>query len=103
MWRRGPSTGPRYLMTADPRFQRNERIRFELPAAAGASPATARMVDRLGKPMQVPVQVSERVEPAGEFRWIVVDATLAPLAAGDYGIEVSLGDRRQLGTFRIVP
>jgi VWFA-related protein len=103
MWRRGPSTGPRYLMTADPRFQRNERVRFELPTPVAASPATARMVDRLGRPMQVPVQVSERIEPAGEFRWIVVDVTLAPLAAGDYAIEVSLGDRRQLGTFRIVP
>lgn len=102
MWRRGPSTGPRHLMTADPRFQRNERIRFELPTTA-AGPADARMVDRLGKPMQVPVQVSDRVEPGGEFRWIVVDATLAPLAAGDYAIEVSLGDRTQLGTFRIVP
>ena len=102
MWRRGPSTGPRYLMTADPRFQRNERIRFELPTTA-AGPAYARMVDRLGKPMQVPVQVSDRAEPAGGFRWIVVDATLAPLAAGDYAIEVSLGGRTQLGTFRIVP
>jgi len=102
MWRRGPSTGPRYLMTADPRFQRNERIRFELPTTT-AGPATARMMDRLGNPMQVPVQVSDRVEPAEGFRWIVVDATLAPLAAGDYAIEVSLGGITQLGTFRIVP
>jgi VWFA-related protein len=102
MLRRGPSTGPRYLMTADPRFQRNERIRFELPTTA-AGLATARMVDRLGNPMQVPVQVSDRIEPAEDFRWIVVDATLAPLAAGDYAIEVSVGERTQLGMFRIVP
>ena len=30
MWRRGPSTGPRYAMTADPRFTRHERVRFEM-------------------------------------------------------------------------
>jgi hypothetical protein len=53
--------------------------------------------------MQVPVQVSERPDPSGAFRWIVVDATLAPLAAGDYGIEVVLGDARQLGAFKVVP
>jgi len=102
MWRRGPSTGPRHLVTADPRFQRSERIRLEL-AASGAGTATAQMLDRLGKPMQVPVQVSERVDASGAFRWIVVDAILAPLAAGDYAIEVTLEEGRQVGTFRLVP
>ena len=34
MWRRGPSTGLKHLVTADPRFQRNERVRFEMATAA---------------------------------------------------------------------
>jgi hypothetical protein len=102
MWRRGPSTGPRHLVTADPRFQRSDRIRFEVPTALGGA-ATARMVDRNGNPMQIPVQVSERPEPSGSFRWIVVDAVLAPLAAGDYGIEVALGGAKQLSSFKVVP
>jgi VWFA-related protein len=102
MWRRGPSTGPRHRVTADPRFQRSDRVRFEF-ATGTAGAATARMLDRTGKPMQVPVQVSERVDESGSFRWIVVDATLAPLAMGDYAIEVTLGGARQVGAFRVVP
>jgi hypothetical protein len=102
MLRRGPSTGPRHLVTADPRFTRSDRIRFEIPTSVQGM-ATARMLDRLGKPMQVPVQVSERADESGAFRWIVADAALAPLAAGDYGIEVALGDAKQVGGFKVVP
>jgi VWFA-related protein len=102
MWRRGLSTGPRHRVTADPRFQRSDRVRFEF-ATGAAGTATARMLDRTGKPMQVPVQVTERPDESGAFRWIVADATLAPLAMGDYAIEVTLGDARQVGVFRVVP
>jgi hypothetical protein len=102
MWRRGPSTGLRHLMTADPRFQRTERIRLELPTR-GAAPAVARMLDRAGKPIQLPVQVSERQDPGGSFKWLVVDAVLAPLAPGDYAIEVTLEDAKQVTGFRVVP
>ena len=38
LWRRGPSTGPQYVITADPRFQRSDRIRVEIPTNA---PGTA--------------------------------------------------------------
>jgi hypothetical protein len=104
LWRRGPSTGPRYLRTADPRFQRNDRIRLELPAPLTRdAPATARMLDRTGSPLAIPLQVTERQEPAGEMTWIVVDAALAPLAAGDYAIEVSQGASKQVTAFRVVP
>ena len=99
--RRGPSTGTRYLRTADPRFQRSERIRLELPALGGGA-ATARMLDRAGKLLQVPVQITERADPSG-FRWLVADANLAPLAPGDYGIEVAVGDAKQITGFRVVP
>ena len=102
MWRRGPSTGLKHLVTADPRFQRSERVRFELATAANGT-ATARMLDRVGNPLKVPVQVSERPEPSGQFRWIVADATLAPLAAGDYGIEVTLGTAKHVAAFKVVP
>ena len=102
MWRRGPSTGPRYAMTADPRFTRSERVRFEM-ATTTTGAAAARMLDRTGKPMQIPVQVTERADPSGAFRWIIADATLAPLAAGDYAIEVTLADGRQTAGFKVVP
>lgn len=102
LWRRGPSTGRRYVVTADQRFQRNERIRVEIPTGA-AGAASARMLDRRRRPMQVPVEVTERPDASGEFRWIVADAALAPLAAGEYAIEVTSGDHSQIAAFRVVP
>jgi hypothetical protein len=102
LWRRGVTTGPRFAATADPRFRRGDRIRLELPTTGDGS-ASARMLDRLGRPMQVPVQVSSRQDPSGRFRWIVAETPLAPLAPGDYAIEVTLGDARQVGAFRVVP
>ena len=102
LWRRGPTTGMQHLRTADARFQRSDRIRLELPAAAQGTP-TGRMLDRLGNPMFVPVQMSVKADPSGEFRWVVADATLAPLTNGDYAIEVVLGDAKQVTGFRIIP
>jgi VWFA-related protein len=100
--RRGPSTALQYARTADLRFQRNERIRLELPASSEGV-ASARLLDRGGKPLQVPAQVTERSDAGAALRWLVVDATLAPLAPGDYAIEVALGGQKQVTGFRIVP
>jgi len=102
IWRRGPSTGPQYLRTADLRFQRSDRLRLEL-ATTATSPVTARMLDRNGKPLSVPVQVSERPDPSTTFRWIVIDASLSPLAPGDYAVEVTQGGAKQITGFKLVP
>ena len=102
LWRRGPSTGLRYLMTADPRFMRTERIRLELPTRSTTA-ATGRVLDRSSKPMPVPVQVSERIDTGADFRWIVAELTLAPLAAGDYAIEITAEGARRVTAFRVVP
>ena len=101
LWRRGPSTGPQYVRTADPRFQRSDRMRLEF--ASETSAATARLLDRVGKAIQVPVQISERVDAAEGVRWIVADITLAPLAPGDYAVEITAGGDSQVTGFRIVP
>lgn len=100
LWRRGMSTGPLFVRTADPRFQRSDRLRLEL--ATDASGATARLLDRAGKPLQIPLLLSERADAEGA-RWIVADVTLAPLAAGDYAIDVSVGGESQITAFRIIP
>jgi VWFA-related protein len=102
LWRRGLTTGPQHLRTADPRFTRSDRIRLEL-AAAGSEPATARLLDRAGNAIQVPLQVSHRPDASGAFSWIVVDGTLSPLAPGDFAIEVTQGAAQQVTGFRIVP
>ena len=59
------------------------------PTAAGEPAAT--LLDRTGQPMAVPLQVSARDE-AG-VRWIVVETALAPLAPGDYAVEVKRATR----------
>jgi hypothetical protein len=100
-WRRGPSTGPRYVTTAEPRFQRSERLRVEFAVAADGPPE-ARLLDRLGHPLQVPVQVGTRTDAEG-VRWVVADATLAPLAAGEYAIDVRIAGATGRAGFRVVP
>jgi len=102
IWRRGPSTGPQFVVTADPRFQHSDRIRVEIPTSASGTPA-ARMLDRFGKANQVPVVVTERPEPSTQFRWIVAEAVLAPLAPGDYSIETTVGNAKQVTAFQLVP
>ena len=102
MLRRGPSTGPRYVATADPRFQKSDRLRLEMPTRLDAN-ATARLLDRTGRPLQVPVTTSDRLDEAGGFRWVIADATLAPLAPGEYAVEVSVGDVKRVTAFRMVP
>jgi VWFA-related protein len=102
VWRRGPSTGPRHLQTADSRFSRSERIRLELATTVPGT-AAARLLDRAGQPLQVPVQVSARPDDSGQFRWIVADAVLSPLAPGQYAIEVSLGTLKQTFEMTLVP
>jgi VWFA-related protein len=102
MWRRGLSTGPRYLRTADPRFMRSDRLKLEL-ATTAPTEAKARILDRNRNELSVPAQVSERPDPSGAFRWVVVDATLAPFAAGDYAVEVTQGNEKRVTEFKVVP
>ena len=100
--RRGPSTGPQYQRTADPRFQRRERLRLELATTVTES-AAARVLDRTGSAISLPVEITERQDPSMAFTWIVIDLALAPLAAADYAVEVTQAESKQLTAFRVVP
>ena len=102
MLRRGLTTGPRYVATADPRFQRSDRLRLEIPTMLEGT-ATARLLDRTGKPLPVPVTMTDRPDESGTFHWVIADATLAPLAPGDYAVEVTVGTATRQTSFRIVP
>jgi hypothetical protein len=89
IFRRGPSTANRMLPSADAQFTRAERIRLELPVAPSTGPGAARMLDRAGNPLGVPVRVGEKIDSETGQRWITADVILAPLAAGEYAIEQS--------------
>jgi len=106
--RRGPSSGNKEVVTADLRYRRSDRIRVEVP---GVSPtATARLLDRRGKPLAVPLTTATRNDADGT-RWLTAEVALAPLAAADYVIEFTgeagraggAGGKRTLVAFRVVP
>ena len=90
--RRGPSTANKDVPTADLRFRRSEQIRVEIPIAV-AGPVTARLLDRTGKPLAVPVTAAVRDDADGS-RWPTAQLALAPLAPGDYVIELTVGSSR---------
>lgn len=100
--RRGPLPRDSYMPTTDPRFTRHERLRLEL-RTSGDAPVTAQLLDRMGRPLRVPAQVSERPDPSGGPRWIVVDVNLTPLAQADYVIEIAQGDAIRTTAFKVVP
>jgi hypothetical protein len=87
--RRGPSTGLAYMPTADPRFRRTERLRIEVPVASDTLTGTGRLLTREGQPLQVVVNVTTRSDDKSKHA-MVGEAVLAPLAAGEYVLELSL-------------
>ena len=105
--RRGPSTGLQYAPTADARFRRTERLRVEVPRVSGDGTVSARVLGRDGQPTALTVTLSERVDPTLQLRLIVADVPLAPLAQGEYGLEVTLeaDGKKETATyaFRLVP
>jgi VWFA-related protein len=105
--RRGPTTGLAYVQTADARFRRTERIRFEVPRSPADGAASARLLGRDGQPLNLNVVVSERTDDASKQRLAVADLTLAPLAQGEYVLELAVtqGERKESAAFafRIVP
>jgi len=98
--RRGPSTGNKEMPTADLRFRRSERLRVEVPSMAEAT--GARLLDRTGKPLPVPVSAATRTDADG-MRWATGELVLAPLAPADYIVELSGSNTRTLAAFRVVP
>jgi len=100
-FRRGQTTGNQTVVTADRRFRRNEQLRMEMPLP-GSGTVTARLLDRTGKALAVPVNVSARDDSDGT-RWQTMQLALAPLAPSDYIIEVINGTNRTMIGFRVVP
>ena len=100
--RRGPLVRDSYRHTADPRFRRTERLRLEYATDVDGIP-TARVLDRMGQPLPVPVQVEMRNADDGAIRWAVADLALTGLAPGDYAVSMSQGETTQITAFRVVP
>jgi hypothetical protein len=93
-------TGTRELPTADLRFRRNEQVRVEIPTAS-SDPPTARLLDRNGQVLAVPVTAAVRDDADGS-RWHTAQLGLAPLAPADYVIELTAGSKKTITAFRVV-
>jgi hypothetical protein len=103
--RSGPFTGAAFEATADPRFRKAERVRADVPLARAPDAVAARVLDRYGRPLRVPATARLRVEEGVSIA--SAEAALAPMAPGDYLIEVTArfgaSEAKVLAAFRIVP
>jgi len=100
------NAGPRAPIgpVADYKFFRTERLHVQWALAKPLDDRTARLLNRRGDPLAVPVTLTERTD--GDRLVLAADLTLAPLADGDYVIEVTAsagGEKLQkLLAFRVV-
>jgi VWFA-related protein len=106
-WRRGPGTGPGFVPTANARFRRVERLRLDVPLVAEGTTVTGTVLNRNGQAMTLPVTVSERLDESPPRRSAVAEVALAPLAQGEYVVELTATGGGRTDTvvygFRIVP
>ena len=61
------------------------------------------MLTREGQPLALQVAISERTDERSGARYLVGDVTLAPLAQGDYVLELQVGQASATYGFRIIP
>jgi hypothetical protein len=90
LYRRGPATGNRLVPAGSFQFSRTERAHLEFPVGPDAKATGARLLDRTGQPLSIPVTIGERVDQETNQRWLTVDITLAALAAADYAVEMAM-------------
>ena len=91
--------------TADKQFRRTDRVRLELPSTEGVAATSAEVLDRAGKPMNIPVTTAVRND--GTLTWATAEVALAPLAVGDYALRLKTeraGKSSEVVTgFRVIP
>ena len=68
--------------------RRTDGVRLEWPVLGDVDTTRARLLDRRGQPLAVPVQVVE--SDARGARRLVTELSLAPLGRGDYLVELSV-------------
>jgi hypothetical protein len=95
------------VSTADPRFRRTERLRLEVPLAGDGFTGAGRLLTREGQATPLVVSFATRTDDASKQQFGVADVTLAPLAGGEYVLELSLtkDGKTEVVTygFRVIP
>jgi len=90
LFRKGPGANSPFVPTADPHVSKGERLRVEVPAAGAIGAVSGQLLDRAGRPLKLPVDCSVRADDQQGAFWAVCDITVAPLAAGDYGVRIAV-------------
>ena len=103
--RRGPSTGLKYVRAETSEFRRTERLRIEVPVPQDATSGVGRVLTMQQQPTPLVVTYST-AETNGQVVG-VAEVILAPLAVGQYILELSFEVKGQKEIaayeFRIVP
>jgi hypothetical protein len=87
LFRGTPAASSPLRPVADLQYRRTERAHLEWLLPGQVDDRSARLLGKNGLPLAVPVTVSERTVD-GRAR-LAADVNLAPLAAGDYLIEIT--------------
>lgn len=89
LFRASPARQSPLRPVADLQFHRTERAHVEWPVLGVVDRREARLLAKDGKPLAVPVTLTERDQNGSQV--LAADLNLAPLANGDYVIELTLG------------
>jgi len=105
MYRGRPAATSPLRPVADLMYRRTERVHVEWALTGEIDQRSARLLSRTGQPLAIPVAVTER-ETDGR-KVVAADLNLAPLSAGEYVIELTVGRGTEttvrLVAFKVVP
>jgi hypothetical protein len=89
LYRATPAATSPLRPVADMQYRRTERAHIEWPLLTPIDQRSARLLAKDGSPLPVPVTLTERDRDGSPM--LAADLVLAPLAVGDYVIEVTAG------------
>jgi VWFA-related protein len=89
LYRGRPAATSPLRPVADLAYLRTERVHVEWALVGDIDQRSARLLNRTGQPLAVPVSVTER-DTDGR-RVVAADLNLAPLSPGQYAIELTVG------------
>jgi len=89
VYRATPSSRSPLVPVASQQFRRTERVHIEWPVAGPLDSREARLLGRNGEPVAVTITLTEIARDGRPV--LALDGLLAPLAPGDYVVEVTAG------------
>jgi VWFA-related protein len=94
-YRAASAAASAYKPLAAFQFRRTERVRFEWPVSQPLDSHQARLLDRAGKPIAIPLETATR--DAAGTTLLTTTLNLAPFSNGDYLVEITgkAGDKTE--------